>query len=106
MIRIQIESDASSVSSVLIRGHAQAGVFGQDLVCCAVSSIAITAINAIDEMYRDQCLLECEGNRIRIQVQTDSSELQTVLQFVVRQLGFVREQYPDNVKITYKSRKL
>lgn len=103
MVRIQIEADEQSVSSILISGHAQSGPYGADLVCCAVSSIAISALNAIDELYPNQCLLECADNRIRILVQNDSLQLQSVLRFVCRQLECICEGNPKFVKIRYRS---
>ncbi|PMB01723.1 hypothetical protein CEN49_27100 [Fischerella thermalis CCMEE 5273] len=53
MIAIRLERDGKGrLERVLIRGHAQAGPYGQDLVCAAVSGIAIGMVNAIESLLQ------------------------------------------------------
>lgn len=56
-------------NKVTLEGHAQSGEHGHDLVCAAVSTLAYTLANAVENMYASnqlkekQCLLG-EGDAV------------------------------------------
>lgn len=51
MVRVHIVRDKEGlVREYEIKGHARSGKHGQDIVCAAVSVIAYTSINALDEL--------------------------------------------------------
>ncbi len=77
MIRIGFTESARGIETMKIKGHALAGDYGKDLVCCAVSSIAISGINAIDELFPGKCELECADNRIGLRVIENSDDLRS-----------------------------
>ncbi|WP_066194408.1 ribosomal-processing cysteine protease Prp [Gracilibacillus timonensis] len=47
MIQAMIQRDHSYVKSFTLKGHAESGPAGQDLVCAAVSGISFGAVNAV-----------------------------------------------------------
>ncbi|TDQ37969.1 ribosomal-processing cysteine protease Prp [Aureibacillus halotolerans] len=49
-IRVTRQSNVSRIQSVEISGHAESAPYGQDLVCAAVSAVAIGGINAVIEL--------------------------------------------------------
>lgn len=65
MIRLTFFSDPSSsrrtYQGFQMRGHADAGPHGQDLVCCAASTLAIGTVNALQEV------LGLEGMRVEFE---------------------------------------
>lgn len=104
MIRIQVRTVGSDICTIEISGHAMAGPYGQDLVCAGVSAIALSSLNAIDELYRDACKLSANQNKIVVYVQKNSSSLQEVLKFLVTQLDMMKRSYPDHIRLEKSSK--
>lgn len=99
MIQIRIDTEQSHIASVQIRGHADSAPCGQDLVCCAVSAIAIGTLNALDSMFPEACELSM-GDEIAIKVLQDSDDLQIALETMVWQLRSVAEVSEPYMRIT------
>ena len=99
MIRIRIARRGTDIQEIKITGHALSAPYGEDLVCCGVSAISISALNAIDEMFPDACRLVCEDNRILIDVQTNSEKLQTALDMLALQLQCMAQTYPKHIQL-------
>jgi len=47
MIKVNVKYNNNKVYELVIKGHAGYDVHGKDIVCAAVSSIAITTVNNI-----------------------------------------------------------
>ncbi|EEI18678.1 hypothetical protein G8J22_01570 [Lentilactobacillus hilgardii] len=50
MIKATIHHYKGHVSGITITGHADAGEYGQDIVCSAVSVLSITTVNGLQEV--------------------------------------------------------
>ncbi|WP_423189631.1 ribosomal-processing cysteine protease Prp [Alkalibacterium sp. f15] len=50
MIDIQFRREGSKIMSVEISGHAEAGPYGNDIVCAAVSALSIGTVNSLSEI--------------------------------------------------------
>ncbi|WP_283678224.1 ribosomal-processing cysteine protease Prp [Lentilactobacillus sp. Marseille-Q4993] len=50
MIKATINHFKNHVSGFTITGHADAGEYGQDIVCSAVSVLSITTVNGLQEV--------------------------------------------------------
>lgn len=50
MIQATIKHYRGHVSGFTITGHADAGEYGQDIVCSAVSVLSITTVNGLQEV--------------------------------------------------------
>ncbi|KRK89858.1 ribosomal protein [Lentilactobacillus sunkii DSM 19904] len=50
MIKASIKRYRGHVSGFTITGHADAGEYGQDIVCSAVSVLSITTVNGLQEV--------------------------------------------------------
>lgn len=103
MIQIRFQTKSSDLCSMTITGHANSGPYGQDLVCCAVSAIALSSLNAIDELFPDACQLSALDNRISLVVDHNCEALQTSLQTIEKQLLALALQYPDYIKMETSS---
>ncbi len=99
MIQIQFNIKKNAIQRIQIHGHANSGPYGQDLVCCAVSAIALSSLNAIDALYPEACLLQAQDNVIQIEVLHDSSELQASLRFMQEQLQAMALEYPKFIRM-------
>lgn len=102
MTRVIIRSAGGAVRSIEIRDHAGFAYHGQDLVCAGISSISIGALNALDELFGEQCRLSMKGNSIRVETESRDAALQACLQMLLLQLKSVQEVYPENITITKK----
>lgn len=99
MIQIQFQTKSSDLRTMTITGHADSSPYGQDLVCCAVSAIALSSLNAIDELYPEACSLSAANNRIELKVVHNSSALQTSLRTIEEQLLAMALQYPEYIRM-------
>jgi len=50
MIQASIDHYSGHVSGFQLTGHADAGEYGQDIVCSAVSVLSITTVNGLQEV--------------------------------------------------------
>ena len=99
MIQIQFGIKKKAIQTVKVQGHANSGPYGQDLVCCAVSAIALSSLNAIDALYPNTCRLEAKDNVVLIEVLQDSSDLQVSLGFMQEQLYALSLEYPKFIRM-------
>ena len=105
MIRITVDlNQRNDIVSLQITGHADSAPYGKDLVCAGVSAVAITGLNAIDELFPDACDLVCSNNRIRAAVRKPNAELQTALLMLATQLRNLAEDSAEYV--TMETRQL
>lgn len=98
MIQVEIRKEHSHIVVITVKGHAESGPYGQDLVCSAVSAIMIGTLNAIDEMFPEACRLKM-GKTISIEVVHNSHDLQIVLEMMRWQLCSVEEISSDFLQI-------
>ena len=47
MIKVNVKRQNKKVYEIVIKGHAEYDDYGKDIVCAAVSSMAITTVNGI-----------------------------------------------------------
>ncbi|PTM58280.1 ribosomal-processing cysteine protease Prp [Desmospora activa] len=105
MIQIRVKRDREGrLDQVSIRGHAQAGPYGQDLVCAAVSGIAIGQVNAIESLlgsrvYRiadeEEGYLDCFVPSGLEREQTEKVRL--LLEAMTEALRQVAKEHPSHV---------
>lgn len=102
MIQIRWTKKKENLSSMEITGHAGSAACGQDLVCAGVSAIALSSLNALNELYPDACSLSAKGNRVFLKVLKNSPDLQCALRLLHAQLACMAEANPAFVRITTK----
>ena len=101
MIYIDVQRQAHTLDMIHIRGHAGAGPHGYDLVCAAVSAIATGALNALEELFPNQCDLHLSEDPadIKIRVKQPSEALAQWLEGFIIQLKTVANAHPSHVRI-------
>lgn len=102
MVTVKVVCTNDHISSVEIEGHAGFDDSGKDLVCAGASSISIGALNALDQLFKDDCILEMKENRIYIKVKEYRSDLEQVLKCIVIQFKTMVESYPEYIRIIRK----
>ena len=98
MIKVNVKKNNDNISELVIKGHAGYDVHGKDIVCAAVSSMAITTVNNIIALDDSVCYEENSGLLI-IRVKRDTEVNNKLLDNLVRMLTELKEQYPKNIEI-------
>jgi uncharacterized protein YsxB (DUF464 family) len=102
MTQIQVSAKNGSITKIVIKGHSGFDVHGKDLVCAGISSITFGALNALDEMFPNDCSLSVGSETVTVRVINQSQLLESCLEMLLIQYQTVREQYPQYVKIFRK----
>lgn len=98
MIKVNVKRKNKIVYEIVIKGHANYDVAGKVIVCAAVSSMAITTINAI--LCLDESIdYEDNSGFIKIRVLKDTEINNKLLDNLVIMLEELRVQYPKNIEI-------
>ncbi|EOA06974.1 Hypothetical protein MYEA_6740 [Mycoplasma yeatsii 13926] len=99
MIKIVIKYNDKNIEQFNISGHANAGPYGQDLVCAAITGIVSGALNALDINYHDKVRLQVLDNEVIIQaLDLNDKYLQTMLNMLKIQIHTITTQYPKNTQ--------
>ena len=98
MIKVKIKRSNNKVYELMIKGHANYDDMGKDIVCSAVSTMAITTINNI--MALDSSIdYEEDSGYINIRVLKDTEINEKLLNNLVMMLEELQSQYPKNIEI-------
>lgn len=98
MIKVRVKRQNQKVYEVVIKGHADYDDIGKDIVCAAVSSMAITTVNGIVALD-DSIDYEENSGLLKIRVKEDTDINNKLLDNLVRMLKELSEQYPKNIEI-------
>lgn len=99
MIKIIINKTEQKFTKIEIIGHAQAGEYGKDLVCAAITGIATGGLNAIDQIKPNSCEFVINEGLITIIVKENSSDLQVILQTMYYQFLTIYQQYQEFISV-------
>lgn len=96
MIQVRVEKQEENITAFHIEGHAEYSQYGLDIICSAVSALAINCVNSIEELTDDVYSLQCEEERGMLDFcvkGTSSEEAQLLLQSMVIGLNGISESY-------------
>ena len=114
MIRIIISlQDQEQIKEILITGHAGYAEAGQDIVCAAVSSQAISVENSIYQLLNipmDTQVNESQGGYLRLTLpeinhKQSFEQAQLLLNHLRLSLEILAENYPEYIEINYQTYK-
>ncbi|MCF1683966.1 ribosomal-processing cysteine protease Prp [Tetragenococcus halophilus] len=99
--------DSGRITSYKITGHADAGEYGYDIVCAAVSVLAISTVNGIDSLAGIEPTVQSEeenGGYLYVEVpsgntQEQSNIVQILLENLLLGMQSVQEQYNDYIQL-------
>lgn len=97
-------NDEFKIRGFELKGHAEHGEFGYDIVCSAVTSNTIAVINSLDslqkvgfkEVHAREGFIDCIVN------DKDIDRAQLLLQHLKLALDGIHKEYPKNIKIFEK----
>ncbi len=100
MVKATITYRGKGFESLEVKGHADSGEYGKDLVCAAVSAIVVGALNALEgeEDIYDICI---EEGHVKCFAKTNgiSDHDETVIETLIIQLKTIEVSYPKNLEI-------
>lgn len=108
MIKVSFKKINTKWVSYTLQGHANFADHGKDIVCAAVSALAITTTNNIERLakYQPICSIdEQNGGYLYVEVLADlSDEQQQLTQLIIEQLYLslscdIAKDYPDFVTV-------
>ena len=98
MIKVNVKKTNNKIYEIVIKGHAEYDDYGKDIVCSAVSTMAITTINNI--IILDESInYEENSGLLKIRVLKDTEINEKLLNNLVNMLNELRDQYPKNIEI-------
>lgn len=98
MVKVTINKNEGIIEEITIAGHAGYAAKGEDIVCAAVSSIAITSVNDINALDDSVDYVENDGY-LKITVKKDTEINQKILNNMVVTLQELESQYPKNILV-------
>lgn len=102
MIKATFVYSNSDLKRFTVKGHAESGPYGQDLVCAAISAIVIGGLNAyIDDQSMYEAKVE-EGNVSLVCKAKQSKHDQIVTETIISQIKDVADTYPKFVTLERK----
>lgn len=102
MIHVVIERSGDKVLGFESKGHAEAGEYGYDIVCSAVSVLTINTANAIESLTDARFSVDQveEGGFLKVMLgDGEDHDAQVLMKALVMGLEQIAENYPDNVRI-------
>ncbi len=98
MIKVDIVYSDKKFVSLLIKGHANTGDYGKDLVCAGVSAVSIGALNALEDS--DKFEIEVEQGLVYLSAKDSINEHDlTVIEVMILQLKTIAMAYPNAINI-------
>lgn len=99
MIKISIIKNHNLIEHISIKGHAEYDESGKDIVCSAVSSIAITTINGIMKIDHNCLVYQEEDGYIKIDIVKHSDVTDILINNMIDLLTELAHQYSQYIKI-------
>lgn len=101
MVKVDIEYQVSGkfLESIDVSGHADSAPYPHDLVCAAVSAIAVGAMNALEDVD-GKYDIEIEDGHVSFKANKSLTEHDnTVLETMIIQLKTIELSYKNTIKI-------
>ena len=105
---------AGQISEFTLTGHAEAGPYGSDIVCSAVSALAISTVNSLDALAGVTPNIETndsEGGYLHVVLNLDESMTQEqmnisqiLLEHLLLGLQSIETEYLDFIEIHTESK--
>ncbi|MBD8084875.1 ribosomal-processing cysteine protease Prp [Limosilactobacillus sp. c9Ua_26_M] len=103
MIRVTFNLNSDHlITAFQMTGHADAGPYGQDIVCAAVSALSISTINGLEQVAKTKPNIDSDDDNGGFFDVTDISlvhDAQVIMQTFFNGMNDIAESYPQNIEI-------
>ena len=86
----------------LFAGHADHGDYGQDIVCAAVSALAIATVNGLERVVKQPATITADhanGGLLKVSSIDPGHDSQILMQTFLEAMLDIQEQYAENIDI-------
>ena len=90
------------ITSFKMVGHADSGPMGQDIVCAAVSALAITAVNGLERVVKKEPTVTQDvsnGGHLEVTYIDQGHDAQIILQTFLTGILDIQEQYGEFLEV-------
>ena len=94
MIKVKVKKDIISIS-----GHANYDDYGKDIVCAAVSSVAMCSVEAIAAFDETAVSIEQKNDKLDIIINKNDEVTSKLINNMLNCLKEIAKQYPKNIQI-------
>ncbi len=104
MTAIRLLKEQETLTGFEVKGHAGAGTYGNDLVCAAISFLATTCVNALEEVAGVKVEVKQKDAYMKAEVKPENTnpESQVILATFLRGARDLLEAYPQHVSLIDK----
>ncbi len=107
MIKVDIDKSNNHFCGLKVTGHANSDEYGKDLVCAAVSTLAQTLCNSVEEVGNvpeEQMGLEIKEGYLKFSLKEkcQSDEVDIMFKMFVVGVEGIEATYPEYVKLRIK----
>lgn len=107
MIKAYVDRQKEKITSFTIKGHANSGPHGHDIVCAGVSAVVIGTENAIETLCGVRLIIqqdEIEGGFLKFEIpgdleETTENNVQLLLEAMVVSIQSIVKQYRPYIQI-------
>ena len=99
MIKAQFLATKGKLKGFAIKGHAGHALFGEDIVCAAVSSAAYMTANTVTEIIGATADITVDDGYMRVMLTDKIPDCQDTLSGFRLHLEAMQEQYPKRVHL-------
>lgn len=100
-------NDSGRIKTFELTGHADAGEYGSDIVCAAVSALAINTVNGIEALAGVKPLIDTddtEGGQLYVEIPSNMTQEQTnitqiLLENLLLGLQSVQEENSESIQV-------
>ena len=102
MTHIDVKRNAEGhIVECYFRGHAEAGPYGEDIVCAAISMLSQTSVLGLHEVAQQSMEYRIEDGELDILLSEPITERgQTILETMLLGIKNVADQYSDFVRVS------
>lgn len=96
MIQVNVKKRNESITGFHIEGHSGYAEHGSDIVCAAISALAVNCVNSVEELTQDRFSVESDERRGMIDFQLEgepSGESQLLLHSLLLGVRGISEKY-------------
>ena len=90
------------IASFEMTGHADHGDYGQDIVCAAVSALAIATVNGLERVVKQPATITADhanGGLLKVSSIDPGHNSQILMQTFLEAMLDIQEQYAENIDI-------
>jgi len=100
MITVTYKLTKKNFVGLDVKGHAESGDYGKDLICAGVSTVVFGLMNALDELGNAE--IKEKDNHITIKIVEPNDISNNYMNLALTQLKTIEESYKKFIKVERK----